>query len=260
MGGGIKMNKYKRQDLIALSFLGLCFAMITSIYIGNKNGNEDNSSSENIEYQTNTDYYDCGNSFRVMVIEPNVKNGLEEHKETTSKENIQESSVEENHPSKFEIGEECKLPDIPTHVKFCTDYRSYNLWYTPHYRLQQVAWTDEYGMRRYGNDYLVALGSYYSTDIGDRFEVTLDTGKTFTVMMADGKWDIDCDENNMYTPTVDYNGENAGNLLEFIMDKDSVSSEMYRYGSLDYYDVFKGNVIKMVYLGRDDSADWDTYY
>ena len=50
------------------------------------------------------------------------------------------------------------------------------------------------------------------------------------------------------------------NLLEFIMDKYSVSSEMYGYGSLDYYDAFKGSVIKMVYLGRDDSADWDTYY
>ena len=44
------------------------------------------------------------------------------------------------------------------------------------------------------------------------------------------------------------------------MDKYSVSSEMYGYGSLDYYDAFKGSVIKMVYLGRDDSADWDTYY
>lgn len=161
--------------------------------------------------------------------------------------------------SNFEIGEECSVPSVSTHVKYCTDYRFYNLWYTPHYRLQQVAWTDELGMRRYNNDYLVALGSYYSTDIGDRFEVTLDTGKTFTVMLADGKWDSDCDESNMYTPCVDYNGEYAGNLLEFIMDKYSVSNEMYAYGSLDYYEEFKGSVSKMVYLGRDASEDWDTY-
>jgi hypothetical protein len=161
--------------------------------------------------------------------------------------------------SNFEIGEECSVPSVSTHVKYCTDYRFYNLWYTPHYRLQQVAWTDELGMRRYNNDYLVALGSYYSTNIGDRFEVTLDTGKTFTVMLADGKWDSDCDENNMYTPCVDYNGEYAGNLLEFIMDKYSVSDEMYAYGSLDYYEEFKGSVSKMVYLGRDTSEDWDTY-
>ena len=142
------------------------------------------------------------------------------------------------------------------------DYRTVTNPKTPSYSIvhSNNSYTDEYGLRRYNNDYLVALGSYYSTDIGDRFEVTLDTGKTFTVMMADGKWDIDCDENNMYTPTIDYNGEYAGNLLEFIMDKYSVSSEMYGYGSLDYYDAFKGSVIKMIYLGRDDSADWDTYY
>ena len=78
-------------------------------------------------------------------------------------------------------------------------------------------------------------------------------------MLADGKWDSDCDENNMYTPCVDYNGEYAGNLLEFIMDKYSVSDEMYAYGSLDYYEEFKGSVSKMVYLGRDTSEDWDTY-
>lgn len=255
------MNKYKRQDLITLGFLGLCFAIITSIYIGNKNDSESNLSSEDSEYQINTNYYDCGNPFRLTVVKPNTESDSKwEHKEITSSEGNQEATIIKDTTSKFEIGEECEIPSVPTHVKFCTDYRSYDLWYTPHYRLQQVAWTDEYGMRRYNNDYLVALGSYYSTDIGDRFEVTLDTGKTFTVMMADGKWDIDCDENNMYTPTIDYNGEYAGNLLEFIMDKYSVSSEMYGYGSLDYYDAFKGSVIKMVYLGRDDSADWDTYY
>lgn len=157
------------------------------------------------------------------------------------------------------IGEALDVPEISTHVKFCTDYRAYNIEYTPHYRLQQLAWTDDYGLRRYHEDYLVALGSYYSTKIGDRFLVTLETGKTFTVMLADGKWDIDCDTDNMYTPTVDYNGEYAGNLLEFIIDETQVSPEMYQYGSLDYYEEFKGSVVSMIYLGRDQSADWDTY-
>ena len=157
------------------------------------------------------------------------------------------------------IGEALDVPEISTHVKFCTDYRAYNIEYTPHYRLQQLAWTDSYGLRRYNDDYLVALGSYYSTSIGDRFLVTLDTGKSFTVMLADGKWDIDCDVDNMYTPTIDYNGNKAGNLLEFIIDKYAVSDEMYEYGSLDYYEEFKGSVASMIYLGRDKSADWDSY-
>ncbi len=47
----------------------------------------------------------------------------------------------------------CQLPAIKTNVKFFTDYRSYNLWYTPHFRLQQEAWTDEQGLRRFNEDY-----------------------------------------------------------------------------------------------------------
>lgn len=160
---------------------------------------------------------------------------------------------------KFEINEECDVPSVNTHVKLYTDYRFYNIWYTPHYRLQQVSWTDEQGCRRFNDDYIVALGSYYSTDIGDRFEVTLDTGRVFTVILGDGKWDIDCDERNMYTPCASYDGLPAGNLLEFIIDDTMVSNGVISYGSLDYYENFKGNVVKMVYLGRDTSADWDTY-
>ena len=252
------MNKLKLSDIITLCFLGLCFIAITFLYLkGNSDKNTESEEVSSVEKIT-LSYIDGGNPIRTTVISPNTDKRPEEIKEELSVVESEESTSSDE--SKFEVGEKCDVPDIPTHVKFCTDYRAYNLWYTPHYRLQQGAWTDEYGLRRYNDDYLVALGSYYSTDIGDRFEVTLDTGKIFTVMMADGKWDIDCDENNMYTPCVDYNGEEAGNLLEFIIDKYSVSNEMYDYGSLDYYDGFKGSVVKMVYLGRDDSADWDTYH
>lgn len=153
----------------------------------------------------------------------------------------------------------CNLPIISTNVKLFTDYRVYNLWYTPHYRLQQAAWTDTQGLRRYNEDYIVALGSFYSTDIGDRFEVTLDTGRTFTVILGDGKVDDDCDSENMYTPCIDYDGKTAANILEFIIDKNVLDSEVYSYGSIDYIEDFRGDIVKMVYLGRDTSQDWDLY-
>lgn len=152
-----------------------------------------------------------------------------------------------------------ELPSISTKVKLFTDYRVYNLWYTPHYRLQQAAWTDEQGLRRFKNDYIVALGSYYSTDIGDRFEITLDSGRMFTVIMGDGKWDADCDERKMYTPCIDYGGEPAANVLEFVVDKNILDDEVYKYGSLERLNGFEGNITKMEYLGRDNSQDWDLY-
>lgn len=161
--------------------------------------------------------------------------------------------------AKFAIGEAVPLPALPTHVKLCTDYRCYNLWYTPHYRLQQAAYTDENGLRRYGDDYIVGLGKFYSESIGDRFKVTLDTGREFTIILGDGKAPVDCDENNMYTPCKNYSGEDCANVLEFIMDKYAMSDAVYAYGSIDCLDEFKGNIVKMEYLGRDNSADWETY-
>lgn len=154
--------------------------------------------------------------------------------------------------------------ELPKHIstesKLFTDYRFYNVEGTPHKRLQERAWTDENGLRRFNDDYIVAMGSYYSTSIGDRFKIFLDTGRSFTVIFGDGKWDIDCDERNMYTPTTNYDGEIVGNLLEFIVDSSVLDSDVYRYGSLEYMDSFKGNVEAIYYLGRDDSEDWDTYY
>ncbi len=153
----------------------------------------------------------------------------------------------------------CELPKINTNVKFFTDYRCYDLWYTPHYRLQQKAWTDSNGLRRFNNDYIVAVGSFYSTAIGDRFRITLDSGNSFTVIVGDGKWDADCDELCMYTPCVDYNGGAAANLLEFIVDKEILSKAVYEYGSIEKIRGFEGNIVEMVYLGRDSTGDWDTY-
>lgn len=181
--------------------------------------------------------------------------------ETVTIEGASEQSAENSVPTsaKFAIGEQVPLPALLTHVKLCTDYRCYNLPYTPHYRLQQVAYTDEYGLRRFNEDYIVGLGAFYSTDIGDRFKVTLDTGREFTIILGDGKAPIDCDDNNMYTPCKNYDGEDCANVLEFIMDDEAMPSEVYAYGSIDCIDEFKGNIIKMVYLGRDNSADWSSY-
>lgn len=186
---------------------------------------------------------------------------IEEYIKVNSKKEYQvdDNIFQSISSNKWGIGESVPLPSLPTNIKSYTDYHFYNVDGTPHKRLQQVAWTDDYGCRRYNNDYIVALGSFYSVDIGDRFEVTLDSGNVFTIILGDGKADVDTDPTNMYAPCVNYEGEQCANVIEFIIDKNVVSIEAYRYGSMDYYDLFKGNIIKMVYLGRDTSADWDTY-
>ena len=160
---------------------------------------------------------------------------------------------------KWSVNEEVPLPNIPTNVKFCTDYRCYNIEGTPHLKMQNLSYTDELGCRRFNDDYCVALGSFYSERIGDRFEVTLDSGRIFTVITGDMKADCDTDPNNMYGPCINYDFEPSANVLEFIIDDTVVSDDMYNYGSLDYHEEFKGNIVRMIYLGRDNSTDWDKY-
>lgn len=246
------------KEFITSSVLSVVLVLLTFLYVS---ASETSVSSDDPSKEE---------SFVIGISEYSLQEDTQSPEESHQEENVEDSQKPKTtlapvHTSSDSvitprnIGEALDVPEVSTHVKFCTDYRAYNIKYTPHYRLQQLAWTDSYGLRRYHEDYLVALGSYYSTKIGDRFLVTLDTGRSFTVMLADGKWDIDCDADNMYTPTIDYSGEYAGNLLEFIIDETQVSPKMYQYGSLDYYEEFKGSVTSMIYLGRDQSADWDTY-
>lgn len=181
--------------------------------------------------------------------------GVYDMSNTPLAEDTYESDTE---TQRFEVGEICDLPNLPTRVKACTDYRCYNIPSTPHWRLQQCAWTDEYGLRRFNDDYIVGLGTYYSTDIGDRFEITLDTGRVFTIILGDNKADCDTDETNRYKPCSYYNPEDA-NVLEFIADFDVMPDWVYARGTIDCLDDFSGNIAQIKYIGRDNSADWDSY-
>ena len=153
-----------------------------------------------------------------------------------------------------------ELPDLPTDRKVCTDYRVYNIPGTPHNRMQLAAHTDKQGCRRYGEFYIVGLGSAYANRVGETFEVELDTGFTFKIITGDMKADIHTDPTNRYAPCMNYDGEQCANILEFIIDRDVLNPKAYQWGGVDYYEKFKGNIVRMTYLGRDESADWDGYY
>lgn len=160
----------------------------------------------------------------------------------------------------WDIGQNVPIPTLSTVRKQCTDYRHYNIAGSPHNRLQQAAWTDSIGCRRFNNDYIVALGTFYTEKIGDRFEITLANGNVFTVIFGDSKADKDTDSTHMYAPCPLYGTDEPGaNLLEFIIDEDIMAKECYEYGGIDYYEDFRSDVVKMVYLGRDNSADWDAW-
>lgn len=158
------------------------------------------------------------------------------------------------------VGQNMDLPDLPTDRKVCTDYRVYNIPGTPHNRMQLAAHTDEQGCRRYGEFYIVGLGSAYANRVGETFEVELDTGVIFTIITGDMKPDDDTDITHRFEGCYNYDGAYCANILEFIIDKETFDTRAYQWGGVDYYEQFKGNIVRMTYLGRDESTDWDSYY
>lgn len=134
--------------------------------------------------------------------------------------------------------QEYTIPDIDSDFKSYMDYRCITSELSPQYKLQQYAWTDENGLRRKDDYYLVALGTYYSDTIGDCFLITLDTGDSFKAMVGDVKDDKDTDSTNRYRP-MEYG---KGNIVEFIVDTKSLDSFTRKMGTVSVIEGFGGNI------------------
>lgn len=143
--------------------------------------------------------------------------------------------------------------DIDTDFYGYMDYRCITDDTTVQWEMQQSAWTDWQGLRRYNSDYMVAMGSYYSDyEVGSRFEITLDNGTTFTVVLGDLKKDIHTDKTNMYTPVYDNWQLVNANVIEFIVDENQLNSDVIKLGSISGYDMFDGNIISIKKLINND--------
>lgn len=138
-------------------------------------------------------------------------------------------------PSKKVI--EYAVPLGDTSFKSYMSYKAITNTDSKQYKLQKSCWTDKKGLRRYNNDYVIALGSYYADYIGQRFTITLDSGKTFTAVVGDFKANKHTDESNKYTPMED----GKKNVIEFIVDTDELDKTARKMGDISYAG-FKGNV------------------
>lgn len=95
------------------------------------------------------------------------------------------------------------------------------------------------GLLRDGEYIGVALGSKFG-NVGDKFVITLDTGKQFKVIMVELKDDND---------TIDKcHHKSDGSLVEFVIDV-NLTKQHYpmaiTMGNFDYIEQFNGNVVKV---------------
>ena len=135
-----------------------------------------------------------------------------------------------------------EVPNINTSFKSYTYYallsKSSIQW-----KLQEIAYTDENGLRKIGNYYLAAMGSYYSTTIGDMFRLTTDTGAVFDIILCDAKSDRHTDARHMYTVS-----NNC--MVEFYVDTTVLNSTIKRMGSVGVLPQFSGSIVKVESLGH----------
>lgn len=121
------------------------------------------------------------------------------------------------------------------------DYRRITDKSSRQWELQQECWTDSKGLRRYNSDYLIALGSYFSTNIGDRFLITLDNGFEFTAVLGDCRADYYMDASNKYVEMTC----GKKNIIEFIVDIYALDENVSLSGNIGSYSNYSGNIVSI---------------
>lgn len=96
---------------------------------------------------------------------------------------------------------------------------------SPQYKLQKIAYTGKYGIRQVDGRYCVALGSYYTKEIGQYFDLILENGTVIPCILADQKADHDTDSSNRKTL-------HNGCVAEFVVETSSLNKNAKRDGDI----------------------------
>ena len=127
--------------------------------------------------------------------------------------------------------------DVDGSFKTYMDYKKITNKSSRQWHLQQLAYTDSEGFRKFNDSYLVAVGTYYADEVGKEFRVTLDSGIVFHAMVGDIKQDIHIDANNQYVTM-------NGNIMEFIVDVDKLDELTKKLGNVSNSGL-EGSIIKI---------------
>ena len=133
---------------------------------------------------------------------------------------------------------EYAVPVGDTSFKSYMDWRCITNTDSDQYHLQEKCWTDDNGLRRYNDYYVIAVGSYYSTHIGEKFTISLDNGNEFTAVVGDFKADKHTDSLHRYTLT----SAGSKNVIEFVVDTKSLPDMARKMGDISYVNGFDGNI------------------
>lgn len=127
--------------------------------------------------------------------------------------------------------------EVPKHNNFKSymGYRSITCKASKQYKLQQRAKTGKYGIRTIKGRYLIALGTYYTKNVGDKFDIKLSDGTILKCMIGDIKSD-------RHTDSKRQKQKYDGSIMEFITDPSKMPSYVKRAGSYTACEKFSGSI------------------
>lgn len=103
-------------------------------------------------------------------------------------------------------------------MKTYMSYKAITKKNSPQYKLQQVAYTGTYGIRQINERFCIALGSAYTTTVGNYVDIVLENGEVIECILADLKQDRHTDETNRVA--------HDGSLVEFVVDMDYITNRV----------------------------------
>lgn len=109
-------------------------------------------------------------------------------------------------------------------IKSFMSYRCITSKSSDQYKLQQIAYTGQYGIRQVNGRFCIAVGSAYTTQIGQYIDLVLENGSVIPCILADCKADIHTDANNILT--------SDGSLAEFVVDTPYLSNTIRYTGDI----------------------------
>lgn len=116
------------------------------------------------------------------------------------------------------------------------------------WKLQQIAYTGTHGIRQVNGRYCIAVGSAYTSKIGQYIDLVLENGTVIPCILADQKADKDTNSENTIT-------EHDGSLVEFVVSSSNLSRSVRKMGDISYAQDDWNSMITQVIV-YDEVADY----
>lgn len=216
---------------------------------------------EQIKIQKNKSKWKTGNKGYVSKEKINVytkRNSLSEIITTLDFNTKIKYAKCEGHPHWYRIQIDSKIGYVKASaIADNIEYKSYELTSNSYYKgfkswmghrcfslksnqgkLQQIATTDNKGLRKVNNRYTVAIGSHFNCDVGQYFDIILKNGTVISAICGDWKANKDTDSTNVYTRN--------GCATEFIVETTKLCSAAKSSGDISsVYDEWDSPVIEI---------------